>query len=219
MYAKMYGCDSTAVLAIEERISTKHFDFFACFDPLIGFKCYDRPAPGTRTREQMRSFASMIGGKLKRGGVLLFSSYFKGKDKYIIVDNDNWNDVYKNLVPAMHLNERETLDLMREKEAEKVERVNRRNEPAMKMFHAGMPDQTYKKLGKRGFNTTFDQAKHDFEVAEFDKGIRKQSAKVFSSLGMEVRGIIHNCEDARFRERQAQREQNRRPIQISYTER
>ena len=87
------------------------------------------------------------------------------------------------------------------------------------MFYEGMPGPRYKKLGKRGFNTSFDQAKHDFQIAEFDRSLRTQGERVFASIGATMRSITHELEDARFRERQQQKEQNRRPMFTTYEER
>ena len=125
-------------------------------------------------RERNVPTAKIVGGRLRMGTVIWFRN-----GKYSVVDMNDWKDGLAQVISGQKKAEiveqrRELREARAQKREERFLIGEMRRE---KRFDEAREMPRYKKMGKRGFNLSFDEMKHKREIEAFDEAMRGVSMR------------------------------------------
>lgn len=125
-------------------------------------------------RQRCVMIAQIVGNKLHFCSVLWFR-----KGNYSVVDMNDWKDGIAQVVSGQRRDEmREQRETARQERRERSEAVQILTEMRRsKRFDEARSVDLYKKMGKRGFNLSFDEQKRRHEIEEFDARMRGLSRR------------------------------------------
>ena len=110
------------------------------------------------------TFAKQVGIFLKRGDKLC---WVHGKS-VVTITWDNWKRVYQQLSATLTESQASCPSAMSHREYSRIQEEKRRE----KVFYEAASCNRIKKLGKRGFNTTFDELRAAHRSEEYEKRLR-----------------------------------------------
>lgn len=133
-------------------------------------------------RQRSVIIAQIVGSKLHFCSVLWFR-----RGNYSVVDMNDWKDGIAQVISGQRRDEmREQRETARQERKERSEATQILNEMRRsKRFDEARSVDLYKKMGKRGFNLSFDEQKRRHEIEEFDarmRGISRRATTIASVL-------------------------------------
>ena len=145
-----------------KKLRANNVNFFLCFDKI--------EVSIVKMVERSKNMGTIIGNRLKRGSVLWFHDNSMSE-----VTWESWKKTYNKIAPKREFVKDDRLTLKELSEYNEKKRLE-------KLVNAGMPGQTYKKLGKRGFTPWFDYTQQARERSSEVRTMKSRTYAIDESL-------------------------------------
>lgn len=168
LYAQPYGLELTTQMRDRiKNLQEKNATFFV-FVGKLGLDVLE-------TRERNVRIAQIVGGRVRDGIALYF---LKGGDMNVI-DFSNWKEYWSRIISGQVGAElRESRAQEREDRRELSERRKLLSEMGRQnRFKEAAEVTTYKKMGKRGYNMSFDEIRRKRQIEEFDAQFKRTETR------------------------------------------
>ena len=167
LYAQPYGLELTTKMRDKiKNLQEKNATFFV-FVGKLGLDVLE-------TAERSVRIAQIVGGRVRDGIALYFL-----KGDMNVIDFSSWKESWSRIISGQVSAElRESMAQEREDRRELSERRKLLSEMGRQnRFKEAAEVTTYKKMGKRGYNMSFDEMRRKRQIEEFDAQFKRTETR------------------------------------------
>lgn len=167
LYAQPYGLELTTKMRDKiKNLQEKNATFYV-FVGKLGLDVLE-------TAERSVRIAQIVGGRVRDGVALYFL-----KGNMNVIDFSSWKESWSRIISGQVSAElRESRAQEREDRRELSERLNLLSEMGRQnRFKEAAEVTTYKKMGKRGYNMSFDEMRRKRQIEEFDAQFKRTETR------------------------------------------
>ena len=167
LYAQPYGLELTTKMRDKiKNLQEKNATFFV-FVGKLGLDVLE-------TAERSVRIAQIVGGRVRDGVALYFL-----KGDMNVIDFSSWKESWSRIISGQVSAElRESMAQEREDRRELSERRKLLSEMGRQnRFKEAAEVTTYKKMGKRGYNMSFDEMRRKRQIEEFDAQFKRTETR------------------------------------------